>query len=44
MRYMLIGFVEVSIKVWGVDPVREDKYLTARGSVSMCMGAEYYLF
>jgi hypothetical protein len=36
--------VEVSSKVCGVDPVGEDKYLAARGCVSMCVSTVDCLF
>jgi hypothetical protein len=44
MSVFYIGFVEVSRKVWGVDPVREDKYVAARGFVSMGTGTVDCLF
>ena len=43
-EFLSIGFVEVSRKLWGVDPVREDKYLAARGCVYMCVSAVDCLF
>ena len=33
--FLGIGFVEVSSKVWGVDSVREDKYMAVWGCVSV---------
>ena len=36
--------MEISRKVWGVNPVRENMYVDARRCVSMGMGAVDCLF
>ena len=43
-EFLRIGFVEISLKVWGMYPVGEDKDVVARGCVSMCVSAVYSLF
>ncbi len=43
-KFLHIGFVEISCKIWGVYRVREDKDVAVRGCASMGMSTIYCLF
>ena len=43
-QFFYIEFMEVSRKVWGVDPFRENEYVVARGCVSMGISTVDCLF
>ncbi len=43
-EFLHLGFVEVSCMIRNVYPVREDKYVNARGCASVGMDTIYGLF